>query len=510
MKNNRIAIRGGNSIESTIALAPAVAALRARFPDAAVTFVGEESLREAASLIPGLDDFAADFNTVGAASAFCIEGPIGQESTDWRAYQDGPAGAVEGNPYHRVDLLRKVVGADLTDVNFELLPPECDTRALPESLVSGNEGLRVALSVGSLEDAELEAILQGISTLGFPREVYLVGTIKDRKKSSQITSHRDGQLAIHDLCGHLSLSQTAYVLRHADVSISGPGAPALISSGYGTFTICVDSNPKRGPLDYPYGHGHLVIQSVASQDLAASLAPVVQGILAYAVSANSGNVPTLDQWQAFADSQIDTLLGKIRLLATQRIELVLGGESRLTELHLRPLIFLGFEASDVMETFYRLLWEHSLNARTLTSEALDILHQDCIPTITSLLSPLEKLFELSRFGQNYSLLVKSALATGNIELAQVESAKVQEVEELIFRLGESFPALSPLCRFHSQCQNFIPELDPVSLAEEMSDIFADLQSRVLVVLDLAKTLFHTTFEKETASLAGSSSPEMEG
>lgn len=507
MKNNRIAVRGDNTLEGTISLAPAVAALRSRYPESEIIFVGNESMREAVGLLPGVNGFSSDFNSVNPGATFSISGPAGSESVDWKIYLEGPALGAEGNPYHHIDLLRKVVGADLVDVNFELIAPSTDTSIFPPGLLSGEEGLRIAICVGSLEISELEAILQGISSLTIPREVYLMGTVKDKKKSSEIVSRRDGQLAIHDLCGRLTLTQFSQVLRSADVCIAGPGSSTLLSSGYGTFTVCFDNQPKRGPLHYPYGHGHLVIQSTAEQDFAASIGLLTREILEYAVRANTGSVPTLDQWQAFADSRLDEYLGKIRLLATQRIEIVLDEEKRLTELYLRPLIYLGSEASDVMETFYRLLWEHSLNARTLTSEDIEMLHQDTVASICTLLAPLEKLFELSKFGHSYCQLVKKALTAGDVGLAQQESSKVQEVEELVFKLSESFPALSALCAFHGKSQAHIPELDAVDMAEEMSDVFADLQSRVLVVLDLAKTLFHTTFQKESAQLAESSPVE---
>ncbi|MGZ3694375.1 MAG: hypothetical protein ACXWQO_09340, partial [Bdellovibrionota bacterium] len=447
-------------------------------------------------------------NSVGAAKSFNLSGPDGGEALGWKIYTEALSAA--GNPYHHVDLLRKIISADLVDVNFELLSPQANDSELPASLLSGEEGLRIAICVGSLETAELEAILQGISALSFSREVFLVGTIKDKKKSSEVISHWDGQLAIHDLCGRLSLNGWAQVMRTADVCLTSPGSSALMSSGYGTFVVCFDNNPARGPLHYPYGHGHLVVQAAAGQDFCASLALVTGDILSYAVSANSGSVPTLDQWQSFADARLEHYLSKIRLHATQRIETILGEGKSLTEMYLRPLVYLGSEAGDVMETFYRLLWEHSLNARTLTSNDIEILHQDTIGSLRSLLTPLEKLFELSRFGGNYCLLTKQALAAGNIERAQEESAKLQEVEELIGNIGNAFPLLSPLTSFHVKCQSHIPDLDALSLADEMSEVFSDLQSRVLVMLDLAKTLFHTTFQKESAQLAESKSSLVEG
>lgn len=509
-KQTKIAIHGDASLTTTISFGPAIAAIRATTPEAEITFVAPEAMREAVGLLPGVDVFTSDASTVVAEKHFTLGSSSQGEFADWKAYREGPAQGSEGNPYHEIDLLRKITGHDLVDVNFELLPPELDDSSLPSTLISGDEGLRVAVCVSSLELPELEAVLSSLANLTIPREVFLIGTVADKKKSASLLASRDGQLAIHDLCGRLSFAAGAQVLRHSDICLTGPGASALLSSGYGTFTVCLDNQPKRGPRHYPYGHGHLVVQAAPDQDFSSAISTIVGEILTYAVSANSGTVPSLEQWQAFADERLDEYLGRIRLVATQRVETVLAEEHRLTELYVRPLIFLGAELTDVMSTFYRLLWEHSLSARTFTSDPVDILHQNTIADLRALLPPLEKLFALSNFGRNYCQLVKQALVEGKMEQAKEASDKVQEVEELVFQLGESFPALLPLCSFHHKCQSHIPELDPANLADEMSEVFTDLQSRVLVVLDLAQTLFHTTFQSETARRADSSSSQLEG
>ena len=500
MKKKRIAIVTDSSVEGILSLAPAVAALKSKNADAEIALVGNESAIEAASLLPGVNFFAASLESAEADSYFDFASQPhsrGEESVAWRSYLEASLIATEGNPYHRVDLSRKVVGADLIDVNFELLNPEAPTEGLPESLESGANGLRVAVCASSLDFAELQAVLTGVTGLSIPHEVYLLGTVKDKKKSTEILSHWDGNLAIHDLCGHLSLAQTAYVLRGCDICICGPGSSALISSGYGTFTICADQNPARGPIHYPYGHGHLVIQRAAQEDHAPSIQAILREIVNHAVSANTGSVPSLEQWQAFADDRLDQFLGKIRMFATQRIEALISEDSKLTELYLRPLLYLGAECADVMQTFYRLLWEHSLNARSFTSHDLEILHQDTVASLSELLKPLEQLYQLGNFGRTYCQFVKDALTAGDMNRTQTESDKVQEVEELIFTTGQNFPALSPLTAIHQRAQVHVPDLDAVNMSDEISDIFSDLQSRVLVILDLAKSLFHTTFVKES-------------
>lgn len=501
MKKKRIAILTDNSLEGILSLAPAVTALKARTANVECVLVAHDSFRESTYLLPDLDFFTSSLESAEADVVYNFSEQRlspSDESIGWKAYLESTAVAAEGNPYHRIDLNRKVMGIDLIDVNFELLAPATDEGSLPASLESGSEGLRVAICVASLQAEELKAILIGLGGVTIPHEIYLVGSVKDKKKSSEILSHFDGRMPIHDFCGHVGLGATAQILRSADICVAGPGSSVLLSSGYGTFTVCIDHNPARGPLDYPYGHGHLVLQRSEPEAYLDSLGELSREIVNYAVSANTGNVPTLDQWQAFADSRLEQFLGKIRLFATQRIETLLAEEQKLTELYLRPLLFLGAEASDVMQTFYRLLWEHSLSARTLTSHDLEILHQNTIPVLSELLKPLEQLYQLANFGRNYCQLVKEALASGNMERTQTESDKVQEVEELIFTMGQSFPALSPLCAIHQRTQVHIPELDATNMAEEVSDVFVDLQSRVLVMLDLAKSLFHTTFLKESA------------
>jgi hypothetical protein len=501
MKKKRIAILADGSLEGVISLTPAIAALKSKHPDGEFVLVAADVLRESTYLIPNLDFFTSSLESAEASLIYDFSDrrlPKSEESLGWRAYLESVGIVTEGNPYHHIDLARKVMGLDTVDVNFELLAPAADESALPPSLQSGSEGLRIAVCVATLEEPELSAILLGLGAVSIPHEIYLVGSVKEKKKSSEILAHFDGRMPIHDLCGHLGLNATAEVLRSADICIAGPGSSSLISSGYGTFTVCIDHNPARGPLHYPYGHGHLVLQRSQPDDYLTSLTGMAKEIVDYAVTANTGSVPTLEQWQAFADSRLDQYLGKIRLFATQRIETVLGDAQSLTELHLRPLLFLGAEPFDVMQTFYRLLWEHSINARTLISHDLDILHMNTIAGLSELLKPLEQLYQLANFGRNYCQLVKDALLASDMERSKQESDKVQEVEELIFTLGKSFPALSPLCAVHQRSQVYIPDLDAPNMADEVSDVFADLQSRVLVVLDLAKSLFHTTFLKESS------------
>jgi hypothetical protein len=491
--------------ECVVGLAPTITALKKKYPGCSVGLVGGSALREASLLLPELDFFASESEEVQADFTIDLQGTEilegAAESQDWKAFLQACGSIEQGNPYHLVDLLRKAAQVDNVDVNFELLAPECADE-LPEALYKGSS-LRVSLCGDSLSPEEVESLIEGLSRLSSPVDIFLLGTVKAKRTASQITGKWDGKLSIHDLCGRLGISAISTVLRGCDIHIGGPGLHSLISSGFGTFTICVDNAPTRGPHLYPYGHGHLAIQAATGISTTGSLSTLLHEIIGYALSANSGNVPSLEQWQAFADSKIFEYLGKIRLMATQRIEIVFKESGSYTELYLRPLLFTGSESYDVIQTFYRLLWEHSLNGRTITTYDLQILHQDTTQNLCDLLKPLEQLYELGSFGHTYSGYVRESLASGNLPRAKHESERLQEVEELVHALGVAHPFIAPLCIYHRQRQASMATDNPIALAEEMDSLFSGLQSRVFVMLDLAKSLFHTVFENESTLPAGS-------
>lgn len=508
MKNQRIAIRPESSLEALLSLSPTICSLRQAHPAAEIGLIAEECFREASALLPEINFFASDFQAepddiVYDLSNFAGES-WGQESADWKAYLQGCSAISLSNPYHQIDLQRKAAGIDSIDVNFELLTPAVGEHTMPGTLEAGG-ALRVAVCAVSLSIDELQSVIEGVARLGIPVSVHLLGTVSEKRKSAILTSAWDGRLTLIDLCGRQSLAQAAETLRLCDISFCGPGANALLGSGYGTFTVCVDES--RNPLHYPYGHGHLVVQHGDSDEFFRSLSGLTTEIVRFALAGNQGNVPSLEQWQHFADEKIDDYLARLRFFATQRIEIPLAAGGSFTELHLRPLLFLGAEFDDVMRSFYRLLWEHSLQNRQITTRDLQILHQDSLDKVAKCLAPLEQLYELANFGRTYSLYIRQSLSEGDIGRARNESDRLQETENLIYRLGKSHAALAPLCAFHEKKQRLLPATEPDDLAQQMSQSFADIQSRVLVLLDLASTLFHTNLQNEPAP---ASAPSEEG
>jgi hypothetical protein len=502
MKKSRINIRPEGSLEAIISLGPVIQSLQQRHPEAELGIVAEECFREAANLVPGISFFAnsaADGEQIYDFSQAPGES-WGQESLDWKSYIQGCA-SLSSNPYHHIDLLRKAADTDRVDSNFDLVTPSLESGSVPES-VSGGDSLRIALCASSLSINELQSVLEGIARLEVPAAVHMIGTVPDRRKSSILLSAWEGRVNLVDLCGRQSLAQTAETFRLCDITITAPGISALLSSGFGTFTICVDES--RSPLHYPYGHGHLVIQHTDSGEFFSALSRLTADIVHFALRGNGGNIPSLSQWQGFADDEMDNFLSRVRLFATQRIE-TLEGDRSFTELYLKPLIYLGAEYEDALRSFYRLLWENSLRGRNIAADDLEVLHQNTLTKLCADLKPLEQLYEIANFGRTYSIYVKDSLTKADPMKAQQDALKLQETEELVHALGRSSQALTPLALYHEKRQRLLSETDPIELSEQMIQQFADMQSRVLVLLDLTKTLFHTTLQNESPVLEESPS-----
>jgi hypothetical protein len=465
-----------------------------------VGIVADENLREASYLLPELDFFATEAEDTHADEVIDYRGSESFEDSaediGWKACLLAANDLRLSSPFHLADLLKKVAKVDAVDVNFELALPS-STPPLPDELAKAT-GVRIGVCTSSLSQEEIESALEALSQVCAPIEIFLLGTLKERKLTSSVNAKWDGRLNIYDLSGQLGLVGQAAVLRTCDINVVGPGLSAILSSGFGTFTVCIEKDATQGPFLYPYGHGHLVIQRAEGHPFSTVLSSFLTPLITFTLSANSGNVPTLEQWQEFADSMIVEHLGKIRLLGTQRIETLFQDSGSLTELYQRPLLFTGSELHDIIQTFYRLLLEHSLSHRTITTFDLQILHQDAMPQLCQLLKPLEQLYELANFGQTYSKFAKESLSKGDVIRARQESARIQEVEELMQALVSNQPYLRLLYATFRQEQHLLVAESPIMLAGEMADLFSQLQERVLVLLDLAKSLFHTVLENESA------------
>ncbi len=506
----KVKIIQNGTTEAIFALGPAIRALRSLHPDAEIHLETNETSLEAASLLPDLDGYGI----IGSGPAqpdFTYQLEIneqerGLESIDWLCYTKIASQLRLGNPFHSIDLNRKSIQADAVDVNYELKRPELAESSV-NALLNDAHGLKVAICAASLGQEEIEAILASLHHLPLPCEVFCIGTIKDRKISGAFKQNYQNT-QFHDLCGQVSLLEAAQLFLNCDISICGPGASALISSGYGTFTVCLDRRPECGPLYYPYGHGHLVVQAQDQGLFSTDLPDILSGILRFTLTGNSGMIPSILQWEEYFNDSLEKHLGRVRICATQRVEVPLENSGALTELRLKPLVYLGAEYHDTMQAFYRLLWEMSLSARSLETQELEVLHQDTIPALCELLKPLEQLYELARFGVMYCEQITQSLSQGVLPQAKQSSERLQEVDDLIRSIGSAYGGLEAICEYHLLRQRYISEDNPILLASLMKQSYSDLQSRVLVLLDLKRSLFHTNLREGSSLLSGTTEEGM--
>ena len=487
MEKTKIVIRPESSLEAIIALAPTVQALKKKHQNSSLHLLVDPCFHEALPLVPELDGATSDHspNDIFYDLSNEMGESWGSENIGWKAYLQGCSNSSEANSFHLIDVFKRATNLEDFEENFELKGVELKEDALPET-ITGGTSLRISLCLNSLSSEQIQSVLQGISQLEISATVHLIGTVSERKKSALLLSAWGQRIDIVDLCGRQSLAQIAATFQLCDLTICGPGKSALLSSGYGTFSICIDKSIN--PLHYPYGHGHLIIQEAGSELFSSALSTLIKEIVSFAVTANGGNIPSADQWQNFADDRIDDYLSHLRLFITQRVETKNKNHSSFTKMQLKPLLFLGSGAADILQAFYEVVWEASLSNRQI-GHNIQIIEQNALAEISNLLKPLERFYELAAFGGNYSKLTKQNLEKGDLAAAKVDSARIQEVEDLIYGLGRAFPNLAPICAFHEKRQHLISSNNAVDIAIEMQALFLDMQNRILIILDLAKTLF---------------------
>lgn len=500
MKKTRIGIKVESSLEAVLASSAIVSCLKNRSPECEVGILAEGCFEEASRLVPGVSFFQEEFSENEDIELLDLSNSsllgIGNESVDWKAYLQGVAAQDFNNPYHYIDVLKRTAQVEGFDLNFELAAPSISEKSELSELKS-DLNLKIAICLSSLTTDEIRSCIEGIDQIQSPISIYLIGTLAQKKVANLILAGRtDSNTSIYDCTGRFSVLETAEALRSADICVCGSGSNALLSSGYGTFTLCLDSS--RNPLFYPYGHGHLVIQSSNEESYPKALSGMIRDSISFAIHGNGGTIPSVDQWQKFSDEMIDNYLGHLRLYITQRIETVFPDSSSSTELYLKPLLYLGSEIGDVIKVFYRLLWENSLSQREIQSKELEILHHSALTDLTEYLKPLEQTYELANFGCTYSKYIRKSLQENNLSRAKHESEKLQETESLLYTLGRTYPGIAALCAFHEKRQLLIPSSSPEALAEEMEHQFNQLKLRVMVLLDLANSLFHTSLQTERA------------
>ncbi len=489
-----------------VSSAPAVAALRHRFPKAQIHLVTSKKLLEIADLIPetssvmesGKENIKVDLRVslgftgeslIAASRIECAEsiGPridsAGGILLDdgWTRYHESVVSPCALNPFHRAEVLTSVAGCQWIDPDFYLRASADEVLSVSAKYFSSAPHLKVAVAPGALENDESEELIHLLRDGGFSVRFYFLGTLKDRPSITSLMRHLGPAAeACSNLAGEISARESALLSMACDVMIAPPGTDALFSSGFGTFTICAMPRTLNTYLDIPYGQGHICVQS----EDGAPRGRAVAEILAHAITANNGNPPSLGEWQAFFDERIDEHIGHVRIFHSARAVTNYGSGRTKSEMQLFPLIYSGASHTDAELLFSRIQWESVLNECESSGRDLGLLQDAEVAPLKEAARPLQHLAELSMHGQRCSVRVASLIRDGRAEQANAEANKLQEIDELIRSLAGTAPALAPMARYFFLNQSQIFDLDPLDVAEKMRLCYVLMQHQAMLLIDL--------------------------
>jgi hypothetical protein len=418
---------------------------------------------------------------------------------DWDAYALQLSQNATYNPFHIAELLKNTAGLTATETDFELnAPPQL--QAGVQKHFAETPHIKIGIALEGQNPEELLAIVSATLALDLRLKIYLLGTVKDRRISSSLLETIPDKTRVVELTGRLGLRETAALAQACDIVIAPPGLISTLAAGFGTFCITLDSTAGEANHHYPYGHGHLVVQRNRESFTTEQFGFFVSELVTHTILGDEGNIPNQQNWQNYFDTRVNAWLTKVRVYITQRVQHQLSDGTTRTDLKLHPLIYTGATAADCLRSFYRLLWEQTLNGFNTTTHELDVLENQSITVLASLLTPMEQLCELMLFGQKYTSLIAGDVAKGNVENAKLNSARLQEVDDLIRVFSNTHPYLAPICHFlfskHAQGRSTAIS----DIAAELSSAYRGSQLQVLILLDLYKSLFQNTYDQETRSL----------
>ncbi|NUM87897.1 MAG: hypothetical protein HUU37_01710 [Bdellovibrionales bacterium] len=491
-----------------IASAPAVLAIRDRHPKSRIHLVTSRRLLEVADLISGIDHVAAsgaaapekidllvNLGFTGEsllaaqrlASPECIGPRLNQDSAiilddGWSRYHEAVVPAGHVNPFHRAEILASVAGLQWRDPDFALSCRAEEALGAASRFFSNEPHIKVAVTPGALRYDECRELVTLLRNSGFRLRFYFLGILKDRQKISSLIRELgpDGDCCAN-LAGELGLRDTALLSQGCDVMIAPPGTEALLSSGFGTLTICPMERDERSLLDLPFGQGHLCVQAEAEGQ---SRGGVIAEAVAHAITANGGNPPTFSQWRNFFDTRIDEHIGKTRVFLTARSVVEDVGSGAKSELRLFPLVFSGANLEDSSLLFSRIQWESVLNEIHVSERSLEHPQESTLTALQALAKPLGHLSELAIYGQRSASLVANHIQNNRPEEANKEANKLQEIDELIRSISRSAPILAPISSYFFINQSQIHDVEPMGVAEKMRLCYVLLQHQAMLMIDL--------------------------
>ena len=408
----------------------------------------------------------------------------------YRAFTNNPS---EPNDLHLIEILTAISGAQWSDPDHSLLiNPESQLSA--KQYLKPEEHIKVAINISNIPDETITCLIETLHQNEFKVHFYFLGTLKDRATANRIAEKLLPQKDCYtNLAGKASLSEMVSLHQLCDIAIGGPGLCALAASGFGTLNISYIDSKTENFHCVPYGLGHLIIRP-ESENASENIGFLIAEIIAHAICNNNGVVPSPKEWQAFFDTKIEAYISKItvHLTALQTVNSEKGARS---EISLVPMLFSGVSATDLMRKINRLVWNQILHEVESIHINGDMLKNDSLESLSTLLPSLEALSKACSFGIRYTNSIRDAITQGNLSEAQKLSDKLPGVDELISSLGQADERISTITNYFFINQEQIFDIDPLAVSEKMLLCYTLLSHQAMFVLSLYHKLLNDTFDE---------------
>lgn len=440
-----------------------------------------------------------DFSTLIATHLNSDEklGPYLDESNEltfaneWSTYFAANVERSILNPFHFVDLYKYVANVQSEDIVAELVPRTEDTEII-DSLLGDTKGLKIGVELKSYWPAQnfIELIIALLTKYERSR-IYLIGTLSERTIARTLHQSIPAELRRRciDLSGQASINELLALVDRMHLFVGSGGISSHFAASVGTMTLTIDYLNQHLFQSCPYGHGHVIIadDNQDSDQINASPSSVFD-IIRFIIETNDSKTPTIEQWQAAFRNKDLTINPRFKVFVTQRqVFHQLNGVERV-DFVLEPVSTKNANLQECLIAIYRLIWQFDLNHSEDTMTEVIVSKLESINALPKLVTSLEKLHKLAKFGSHYAGFVLDDLNKNDIKQAKMDSDRLQEIDNLIYTLAREIEALAPISNFYDISQSQIRNTDPIAVAEKAKLSYERIQVHVNLVLDLIQEI----------------------
>ncbi len=154
-------------------------------------------------------------------------------------------------------------------------------------------------------------------------------------------------------------------------------------------------------------------------------------------------------------------------------------------LDLIPLYENDQAAPQIMNSFYRVLWNYYFNQNEVPAKIPKV-NDDIANNLLNTLEGIKNLFELNGFANRFAtdIIRESDSKDINIQKIKDLSKKLQEVDQLAQVTGRTFPSLKPIINFFYVAKANSKGRNIVDLAKESIGYYQDFNNLLSVLFEL--------------------------